>query len=108
MELTKQGAIEEFNPTENQLLCDVVEESSKTESGLIIPDSVRIPLQQGVVLKAGNLCDQELYCKGRVIIFRLHTEAKVTIAGENYLLVEPVNVLLTGPVLKEGEKELGD
>lgn len=101
----KENAVDEWMPTADQLLCEVVHEADKIGS-IYIPDSVRSPLTQGIVLKAGSLCDADLYKKGTLIIFRLHTEARVKIAGEEYLLVEPTNVLLTGPILQD-KTELG-
>lgn len=97
--------VEDWNPTADQLLCDVVQEADKIGS-IIIPDSVRAPLTQGIVLKAGSLCDPDVYKRGTLIIFRLHTESRVKIGGEEYLIVEPANVLLTGPILNE-KTELG-
>jgi chaperonin GroES len=95
------ATIEAFNPTENYLLCEPVEEASESAGGIIIPDSAKVPLTQGIVLKAGSMCDSETFCEGRLIIFRLHTESRVNIDGKSYILVEPVNVHLTGPVLKK-------
>lgn len=92
------SAIDEYNPTEDHLLCEQVEEADKIGT-IIIPDSVRVPLTQGIVLKAGTSCDQELYQKGRVVIFKLHTEDRVTIGSTKYIIVNPVNVLITGPVV---------
>lgn len=95
-----EDAIDDFSPTEDVVLCTVVPEAEMS-GRIIIPDSARVLLTQGVVLKAGTSCNKELYCKGRLIVFRMHTESKVTIGGVDYLLVEPVNTLLIGPVLKE-------
>lgn len=101
-----KDSIEQFNPTEGQVLCEAVQEAEKIGS-IIIPDSAKTPLTQGIVLKSGGLCDQDLYVRGRLIIFRLHTESKITVAGIEYVLVEPANILLTGPILKD-TSELGD
>lgn len=95
------GGIAAFNPTEEVLLCEPVQEAEQTKGKIIIPDSVRVPLTQGVVLKAGRLCDGDLYCTGRLIIFRLHTEDRVSIDGKDLLVVNPVNVILTGPVVDQ-------
>lgn len=90
--------VSQFEPTEDYILCEQAQEADKVGS-IVIPESARLPLTQGVVLKAGTSCDQKVYCKGRVIIFRLHTEDRIKLGSKTYIIVNPVNVLMTGPVL---------
>jgi co-chaperonin GroES (HSP10) len=92
-------ALDEFFPTEEHLLCEQVQEAERSGT-IIIPDSVRVPLTQGVVLKAGTLCNTDLYKPGRIVIFRLHTEDRVTIGGTQYIIVSPANIILTGPIVE--------
>lgn len=97
------ATIDSFNPTEGNLLCEPVEEAAKSSGGIWIPDSAKVSLSQAVVLKAGSMCDQEIYCPGRLIIFQLHTESTVNIGEESYVIVQPCNVQLTGPIVPKKE-----
>jgi co-chaperonin GroES (HSP10) len=99
LKLKLSPALEEFNPTPDYLLCEQATEKDRSGSIIIIPDSAKVPLTQGVVLKAGSACNPELYSPGRVVIFRLHTEDRVSIGGVPYLVIDPANVILTGPIV---------
>lgn len=92
--------LKDFHPTADNLLCQQLMEADH-QGKIIIPDSVKKPLHQAVVLEAGENCDKELYVPGRIIIFSLHTESRVSIDGKNYIIVDPGNVLLTGPIVPE-------
>lgn len=63
-----------------------------SDGGIFIPEAARSGLTQGTILKRGSLVTE--YNIGDEIIFAQHSESRIEIDGNPYLILNQTNVLL--------------
>lgn len=66
--------------------------AEKSDGGIYIPEVARGGLTQGKVLKVGDQVAD--YSVGDEIIFAQHTESRIIIDGEPYIILDQANVML--------------
>lgn len=81
-----------FNPVGTNMLLIPKPAAEKSDGGIYIPEVARGGLTQGKVLKVGDQVTQ--YAEGDEIIFAQHTESRITIDGEPYIILDQANVML--------------
>lgn len=81
-----------IQPMGARVLVKPLEQESKTNSGLLLPDSAKEKPQTGVVVAVGD--DEEVKVKvDDKVIFAKYTGTEFKFDGENYLLIECGDIL---------------
>lgn len=90
--------IDSFNPLGTYMICEPQVMAEKVGS-LFIPEKVRDQhtLTQAVVLKSGPGCS-DLFEPGRIVVFRMHTESRMKLDDEEYIILDESDVQLLGPI----------
>jgi len=83
-----------IKPMDDRLLVELVEEETKTVSGIIIPDSAKEKPRRGVVVAVGT--DEDLQSKVKVgdkVLFAKYGGEEITADGKEYKIVQRSDVL---------------
>lgn len=88
----EQPTLSKFDPVGEYLLLIPKQAAEVSEGGIFIPEMARGGLTQGTVIKVGHLVKD--YGVGDEIIFGQHTESRLDIDNEPYILLNQVNVMM--------------
>ena len=83
-----------IKPMDDRLLIELVEEETKTSSGIIIPDTAKEKPRMGVVIAVGT--DEDLQSKVKVgdkVLFAKYGGEEITADGKEYKIVQRSDVL---------------
>jgi chaperonin GroES len=83
-----------IKPMDDRLLIELVEEETKTSSGIIIPDTAKEKPRMGVVVAVGT--DEDLQSKVKVgdkVLFAKYGGEEITADGKEYKIVQRSDVL---------------
>lgn len=83
-----------IKPMDDRLLIELVEEETKTSSGIIIPDTAKEKPRMGVVVAVGT--DEDLQAKikvGNKVLFAKYGGEEITADGKEYKIVQRSDVL---------------
>ncbi|MCQ6267783.1 co-chaperone GroES [Fictibacillus sp. WQ 8-8] len=84
-----------LKPVGNRVVVSLIEEELPTQNGIILPNSVKGPVNQGKVLAVGgcdNLIDSALKV-GDVTYFLENAGASLKIENEDYLIIDVKDIL---------------
>nr|WP_319776153.1 co-chaperone GroES [uncultured Sphaerochaeta sp.] len=83
-----------LKPMDDRVLVELVEEVSKTASGIIIPDSAKEKPRMGVVIAVGTDEDLKEYVKeGNKILFAKYGGEDIELEGKEYKIVNRSDIL---------------
>ncbi len=83
-----------IRPIDDRVLVRMLEEESKTASGLIIPDSAKEKPRMGEVVEVGTDEDlKELVQKGSKILFAKYGGEDITVNNEEFKIVQRADIL---------------
>lgn len=82
-----------YEPLRNLIIAQPIEQDEVTPGGIFIPEQSRKTLNEAVIVLAGPEVDERLK-PGETIVFAQHSETRVRIDGEHFLIMEETNVLL--------------
>ncbi|PJA97025.1 MAG: co-chaperone GroES [Ignavibacteriales bacterium CG_4_9_14_3_um_filter_34_10] len=83
-----------IKPMDDRLLIELVEEETKTSSGIIIPDTAKEKPRMGLVVAVGT--DEDLQSKVKVgdkVLFAKYGGEEITADGKEYKIVQRSDVL---------------
>lgn len=81
-------------PLDNRVLVEVAEETEKTVSGIIIPDSAKEKPRMGKVVAVGTDEDlQEVIKEGDKILFAKYGGEDITVDGNEYKIIQRDDIL---------------
>jgi len=83
-----------IRPMDDRLLIELVEEETKTSSGIIIPDTAKEKPRMGLVVAVGT--DEDLQSKVKVgdkVLFAKYGGEEITADGKEYKIVQRSDVL---------------
>jgi len=83
-----------IKPMDDRLLVELVEEETKTVSGIIIPDSAKEKPRMGLVVAVGT--DEDLQSKVKIgdkVLFAKYGGEEITADGKEYKIVQRSDVL---------------
>lgn len=83
-----------IKPMDDRLLIELVEEETKTSSGIIIPDTAKEKPRMGLVVAVGT--DEDLQAKVKVgdkVLFAKYGGEEITADGKEYKIVQRSDVL---------------
>lgn len=83
-----------IKPMDDRLLVELVEEETKTSSGIIIPDTAKEKPRMGIVVAVGT--DEDLQSKVKVgdkVLFAKYGGEEITADGKEYKIVQRSDVL---------------
>jgi co-chaperonin GroES (HSP10) len=87
-----EKTLKRFNPVGENMLLQPKKAAEVSDGGIYIPESARGGLTQGTVVKKGALVTE--YEIGDEILFAQHTETRLEMDGEPYILLNQANVLM--------------
>ncbi len=83
-----------IKPMDDRVLVELVEEESKTASGIIIPDTAKEKPNMGKVVAVGTDEDLQEYVKvGDKILFGKYGGEEITYDGVDYKIVQRGDIL---------------
>ena len=83
-----------LKPMDDRVLVEYVEEESKTESGIIIPDTAKEKPRMGKVVAVGTDEDlQKLIKVGNKILFAKYGGEELNFEGVDYKIVQRSDIL---------------
>lgn len=82
-----------FKPLGLRLLVERVEESAKTASGIIIPDSAKEKPLTAKVIAVGNEIDTNIINVGDEVVFAKYGGTEIALEGKEYLVLNVDDVL---------------
>ncbi|NOX66325.1 MAG: co-chaperone GroES [Chlorobi bacterium] len=81
-------------PLDDRVLVEVTEETEKTSSGIIIPDTAKEKPRMGTVIAVGTDEDlQEKIKEGDKILFAKYGGEDITVDGNEYKIVQRGDIL---------------
>jgi len=81
-------------PLDDRVLVEVTEETEKTSSGIIIPDTAKEKPRMGTVIAVGTDEDlQEKIKEGDKILFAKYGGEDITVVGNEYKIVQRGDIL---------------
>ncbi len=83
-----------FKPLEDRILVEIEETSSKTASGIIIPDNAKEKSQKGTILAVGpGLPNKPTVVKvGDTILYGKFSGSEIEIEGKMFLLMREADI----------------
>jgi len=88
-----------FKPTGNRILMSAIEDDSKTETGIIIPDNAKNRPFKALVWATGPHVEE--VCVGDTVVFGAYTGTGITLEGKEYIIIEEDSIL---GILKDKEE----
>lgn len=83
-----------IKPMDDRVLVEIVEEESKTASGIIIPDSAKEKPTMGTVVAVGTDEDlKELVKEGDKILFGKYGGEDISLNGNDYKIIQRSDIL---------------
>jgi len=82
-----------FQPLGNRVLIERQEQTNKTSSGIIIPDSAKEKPLQGKVIAVGNGAVEAGLAIGDMVVFGKYTGTEITIDYREYLIMSSEDIL---------------
>lgn len=82
-----------FQPLGNRVLIKRQEQTNKTASGIIIPDSAKEKPLEGTVIALGKDAIEEGISEGDVVVFPKYGGTEITINGTEYLIMNSDDIL---------------
>jgi chaperonin GroES len=80
-----------FKPLADHLLAKLLESEEKTESGIIIPDTVKEKPQKAEIIEVGN--EVENIKKNDKVLFTKYSGTEVKMGGEDYIILKEEDIL---------------
>ncbi|MCD6129876.1 MAG: co-chaperone GroES [Deltaproteobacteria bacterium] len=80
-----------FKPLADHLLAKLLESEEKTESGIIIPDTVKEKPQKAEIIEVGN--EVENIKKNDKVLFAKYSGTEVKMGGEDYIILKEEDIL---------------
>ncbi|MCK4277881.1 MAG: co-chaperone GroES [Desulfurellaceae bacterium] len=80
-----------FKPLADHLLAKLLESEEKTESGIIIPDTVKEKPQKAEIIEVGN--EVENIKKNDKVLFAKYSGTEVKIGDEDYIILKEEDIL---------------
>ncbi|VAX27874.1 Heat shock protein 60 family co-chaperone GroES [hydrothermal vent metagenome] len=81
-------------PLDDRVLVEVTEETEKTSSGIIIPDTAKEKPRMGTIIAVGTDEDlQEKIKEGDKILFAKYGGEDITVDGNEYKIVQRGDIL---------------
>ncbi|OQY26238.1 MAG: hypothetical protein B6I38_11670 [Anaerolineaceae bacterium 4572_5.1] len=79
-----------LKPLGDRVVIQPVEQESRTESGLYIPDTAKEKPQIGLVVAVGGGSDEDYITVevGQKVLFPKYGGTNITLGGEDYLIIE--------------------
>ena len=83
-----------IKPLDDRVLVEVMEEESKTSSGIIIPDTAKEKPTMGTVVAVGTDEDlKEIIKEGDKVLFGKYGGEDITVDGKEYKLIQRSDIL---------------
>lgn len=82
-----------LHPKNDYLMLQAMKENAVSKGGIIIPESHRKDLSQGIILEVGNDVVNGDYDIGEIVIFPLHVEYRVETDETTILFVKAQDIL---------------
>lgn len=80
-----------FKPLADRVLAKLLESEEKTESGIIIPDTVKEKPQKAEIVEVGK--EVENIKKNDKVLFAKYSGTEVKIEGEDYIILKEEDIL---------------
>jgi chaperonin GroES len=81
-----------IEPLSNRVLVKLLEEESKTPSGIILPETAKEKPQQGLVVAVGD--DEDIPVQvGDKVLFAKYTGTEIKVDGVDHLILEDSDIL---------------
>jgi chaperonin GroES len=82
----------ELKPIGNRVVVSLLEENNISQSGIIIPDTVKGNLKRGTIRAVGKEVEGEIQIED-VILFNENAGSQVNIKNENYYIIDAEAIL---------------
>ena len=82
-----------YEPLRNLIIALPIQADEISQGGILIPEQARKTLNEATIVLCGPDVDETIR-PGETIVFTQHSETRVRIDGETYIMVEQENVLL--------------
>ena len=80
-----------FKPLMDRVLAELLDKEQKTESGIIIPDTVKEKPQDATIIEVGD--EVELVKKGDRVVFERYAGNEIKIDDKEYVILKEDEIL---------------
>ena len=84
---------DEIQPLGSRVLVRVLEEPTRTASGIVLPDTAKETPQRGEIVAVGDDEDLIKVAPGDVVLYPKYTGNEVAVEGEDHLIIEATDLL---------------
>jgi len=82
----------ELRPLGKRVIVSLLEDHNISQSGIIIPDTVKGSLKRGTIRAVGSEVEEDLRAED-VILFTEHAGTQITVKNESYYILDAEEIL---------------